>query len=63
MRVRELFTGYRWSCVNAPTAFDLPLVDSDSKTDGPAIRYAIGCEAQKLFMAGDYERLDSLMNQ
>jgi membrane associated rhomboid family serine protease len=63
VRVRELFTGYRWSCVNVPAAFDPPVADSDSKRDGPAMRYAVGCEAQKLFMAGDYERLDSLMNQ
>jgi hypothetical protein len=63
MRLRELFTGYRWSCVTAAAASDQPLADSDSRADGPAMRHALGCQAQRLFMTGNYERLDSLMNR
>jgi len=63
MRIRELFTGYRWNCVNAPASVDTPISDSDAHSDGPAMRHALGCRAQQLFMAGDYQRLETLMTQ
>ncbi len=62
-KVRQLLTGYHWTCVSAPAAIDPPVADSDDKRDGPALRHALGCRAQQLFMAGDYETLDALMNQ
>jgi membrane associated rhomboid family serine protease len=60
-KIRQLFTGYR--CVGEPPGYGPPIADSDDKNDGPAARHALGCRAQQLFMSGDYERLDSLMNQ
>jgi membrane associated rhomboid family serine protease len=62
-KLRQLLTGYRWTCVGAPSWFDPSVADTDDKTDGPAIRQTLGCRAQQLFMMGDYERLDSLMNR
>jgi hypothetical protein len=62
-KVRQLLTGYHWTCVSAPPVFDPPVADSDDKSDGPAMRHALGCRAQQLFMGGDYERLDSLINK
>jgi membrane associated rhomboid family serine protease len=54
-KIRQLLTGYHWNCVGASAPGD--------ETDGPAMRQAVGCSAQEFFMAGDYERLDSLMNR
>jgi hypothetical protein len=62
-KVRQLLTGYHGTCVSAPQVIDTPVTYADDKSDGPAMRYALGCRAQQLFMTGDYERLDSLMNQ
>jgi membrane associated rhomboid family serine protease len=62
-KARQLLTGYSGTCVSAPPAFDPPVADSDDRGDGPAMRHALGCRAQQLFMVGDYEHLDSLMNQ
>jgi hypothetical protein len=62
-KVRQVLTGYRWTCISAPPVIDPPVAGSDNKGDGPAMRHALGCRAQQLFMAGDYEQLDSLMNQ
>ncbi len=63
VKIRQLLTGYRWTCVSAPPVYGPPVADSDDKADGPALRHAVECRAQQLFMTGDYERLDSLMNQ
>lgn len=62
-KVRQFLTGYRWTCVGAPSVLDPPVADSDNKSDGPAMRHTLGCHAQQLFMAGDYEQLDSSLNQ
>jgi membrane associated rhomboid family serine protease len=62
-KVRRLFAGQGRHCVNAPPYYGLPLADSDDKTDGPAVRHALECQAQELFLDGDYERLESLMNR
>ena len=58
-RIRALFNGYRWTCVSAPPAVAWPVAHPEDKSDGPAMRRAIGCRAQQWFMAGDYERLES----
>jgi membrane associated rhomboid family serine protease len=63
MKVRRLFSGQRWHCVSAPPYYGLPLADSDAKTDGPAIRHALECQAQELFLDEDFARLESLLNQ
>ncbi|HZZ16196.1 MAG TPA: rhomboid family intramembrane serine protease [Candidatus Sulfotelmatobacter sp.] len=62
-KVRRLFTGQRWRCVSAPPYYGLPLADSDDKTDGPAVRHALECQAQELFLDGDFQRLESLLNR
>jgi membrane associated rhomboid family serine protease len=62
-RIRELFNGYRWTCVGAPPTFASPVAYPEDKSDGPAMRRAVGCLAQQWFMAGDYERLESSMNE
>jgi membrane associated rhomboid family serine protease len=61
--MRELFTSHHWNCVGAPPIFDPSVAKSDDKNDGPAMRHVLGCRAQQWFMAGDYERLESSMNQ
>jgi membrane associated rhomboid family serine protease len=63
MKVRGFFTGQHWHCVSAPPYYGFPLADSDNQADGPAQRHALGCRAQRLFLDGDFERLESLMNQ
>jgi len=63
IKARELFTGHHWNCVVAPPVFDPPVAESDDKNDGPAMRHMLGCRAQQWFMAGDYESLESSMNQ
>jgi membrane associated rhomboid family serine protease len=63
MTIRRLFTGQRWHCASPSPYYQLPLADSDNKTDGPALRHAFGCQAQELFLDGDFERLESLMNR
>jgi membrane associated rhomboid family serine protease len=60
-RVRQLFSGSRGVCVTAPPGWDPTVAASDNKHDGPAVRHELGCQAQQLFMSGDYERLDSMM--
>jgi membrane associated rhomboid family serine protease len=62
-RLRHLFSSSRGGCVTAPAGWDPTASASDNKQDGPAARQELGCQAQRLFMSGDYERLDSLMNQ
>jgi membrane associated rhomboid family serine protease len=62
-RVRQLFTGGHGGCVTAPPGWDPTVSATDNKQDGPAARQELGCQAQQLFMSGDYERLDSLMTR
>ena len=62
-KFRRFFTGQTWRCVSAPHFYEAPVADSDDKTDGPAVRQALGCQAQQLFLSGDFVRLESLMNQ
>jgi len=62
-KVRRFFTGQTWRCVSAPHFYEPPVADSDDKADGPAVRNAMGCRAQQLLLSGDFERLESLMNQ
>jgi membrane associated rhomboid family serine protease len=63
MKVRRLFSSQAGHCVSSPPYYGFPVADSDDKSDGPAVRYALGCQAQDLFQDGDFERLESLMNR
>jgi membrane associated rhomboid family serine protease/tetratricopeptide (TPR) repeat protein len=63
VRIRSLFSFGPWKCVQPPPAISVPLGASDARTDGPAMRNAAGCLAQRLFMNGDYKTLDSMMNR
>ena len=56
-------TGRSWKCVEAPPRVRKAPASGDSATDGPAARRAAGCRAQRLFMSGDYQRLDHWMEQ
>jgi hypothetical protein len=60
---RNWFTGQRWKCVEPPTSLGGNASQRDSLTDGPAVRQAAGCKAQKLFLSGDYTALDALLEQ
>jgi Domain of unknown function (DUF4034) len=62
-RIRQLLTGNSRTCISAPSWLDPSVADTDDENDGPAMRHALGCRAQQLFMAGEYARLDALMNQ
>ncbi len=50
-----------WNCVTASTGFEPGPAPSDAKSDGPAARRDIGCDAQRMFVVGDYRALDALM--
>ncbi len=61
-KVRQLLIGYHSTCVEAPAGWVPKLGNSDDPKDGPSERHALACRAQELFMVGDYERLESLMD-
>jgi hypothetical protein len=60
--VRHLFSTPLWQCVEGPEWLTRSHA-GDSKSDGPAERNAAGCLAQRMFMAGDYVKLDSLLRR
>jgi membrane associated rhomboid family serine protease len=62
-KVRQIFMGQRWRCIDGPPSFEPPIAGSDDSGDGPAVRHALGCRAQQLFLGGDFEQLESLLNQ
>jgi len=57
------FTIGGWKCVTAPSGFEPGPAPSDAKSDGPAARQDVGCDAQRMFVVGDYRALDALMNK
>lgn len=59
--IRNLFTRQKWTCLRAPPAIAVAVDARDSRDDGPAVRDAMGCIAQQMFMEGDYETLDSML--
>jgi membrane associated rhomboid family serine protease len=46
------------ACVEPPAFMEKPLSATDSIHDGPAQRHAAGCQAQEMFLMGDYQTLD-----
>lgn len=63
VRLRELLSLDRWKCVERPVYFGAPISPRDARNDAPAQRQTIACQAQRLFMNGDYASLDTLMTE
>ena len=61
--VKNLMSNQRWKCVEPPPLLRRLPSPQDSPSDGPAVRQATGCRAQKLFMTGDYLALDQWMQR
>ncbi len=61
--LRSLFQRAYSHCVTAPPGDVTDFDPKDDATDGPSLRHAIGCRAQRLFMAGDYRDLEGLMRK
>jgi Domain of unknown function (DUF4034) len=57
------FHGGHWKCVESPTTSNAAVSTTDSPTDGPAMRHAAACRAQKLFVSADYATLDRWLAQ
>jgi rhomboid protease GluP len=62
IRFLRLIPGLQPNCVVAPARIETGVAATDAPGDGPAARRAVGCLAQRLFLAGDYKTLDKLMN-
>ncbi|HSY08329.1 MAG TPA: rhomboid family intramembrane serine protease [Steroidobacteraceae bacterium] len=60
--VRGLWSGPK-KCAEAPATSSESSAALPATTDGPAIRQAVGCDAQRLFMSTDYRALDQLMGR
>ena len=61
--VRNFFTGTKWQCIESPRYGIHGIASTDSPSDGPAAQHAAACQAQQLFMSGDYRALESLINK
>jgi hypothetical protein len=51
------------ACVAPPAYMEKPLSAADAANDGPALRHAAGCAAQKMFLMGDYQTLDDTIKR
>ena len=63
VRIRNLFSVGQRKCIEFPPFIGIPVATTDSRADGPAMRDAAGCLAQRLFMTGDYDSLESMMRR
>lgn len=63
VQLRKLLSLDRWKCVEAPAFLVPPTSPRDARDDGPVQRQMIGCQAQRLFMNGDYASLNVLMRR
>jgi membrane associated rhomboid family serine protease len=63
LAVLHRFWGTEHPCVHGPPAYGPQSQPGDASDDGPALRTAAGCRAQKLFLAGDYATLDDRFTQ
>jgi len=63
VQVRRMLSLDRWTCVEGPAYGSAPVSTHDARDDAPARRQAIACQAQRLFMTGDYASLDALLKR
>lgn len=63
VRLTAFIPGYSRRCVRTRWGRAYDVSNSDAPNDGPALRYAIGCDAQRKFMRGDYAELDREMKK
>lgn len=63
VRLRDLLTLKRQHCVTYPFSLHLPLSATDARSDAPVLHHTDACEAQRLFLEGNYRVLDDLMNR
>ena len=65
VRLRQMLSLDRRACIEAPAYLGTPAAVSlhDARDDAPARRQMIACQAQRLFMSGDYASLDALMQR
>jgi hypothetical protein len=62
--VRQLrFRLQSGSCAHGVTSTDNMISPADSPNDGPFLRAALGCSAQRLFLSGDYQTLNSRIQE
>ena len=61
-QVRALFSR-RPECVARPLGWGPRVAPTDAPGDGPAARTRAGCQAQQMFLAGDYVSLEDAMNR
>ena len=61
--VRNILTTDHRKCVQQPPALGVPTGADDSRQDGPALRLAAGCRAQKLFLRSEYASLESYLSR
>jgi membrane associated rhomboid family serine protease len=54
---------YSWQCADSRHGRGENVSASDAANDGPALRHALGCDAQWMFMRGDYAELDAAMKK
>jgi hypothetical protein len=62
--VRQLrFRLQSGSCAHGVSSADNMVSPTDSASDGPSLRSALGCTAQRLFLSGDYHTLSSRLQE
>lgn len=62
--IRNFFVAAKWQCLESPNiGGQHGIASTDAPSDGPKARRAAACQAQQLFMAGDYRRLDRLIDK
>jgi membrane associated rhomboid family serine protease len=59
---RKPLSSSSWNCVKEPHPIDVPVARTDSRSDGPAMREALGCLAQRYFVQEEFAELDEQMH-
>jgi membrane associated rhomboid family serine protease len=59
---RKPLSSSSWNCVKEPYPADVPVAKTDSRSDGPAMREAVGCLAQRYFVQEEFVDLDELLH-
>jgi len=60
--VRNHFLSDNWNCQRPPAAIQKSPAATDLATDGPAMRDAIGCDAQRAFETEDFSTLEAMFD-